>query len=69
MLLFDQHTHSLNSHERASISSVEEMCEGALLSGMAGIAVTDHYDLGRRTVEQVSRPSTPIPLGSAGTST
>jgi len=54
MLLYDQHTHSLHSHERASISTVEEMCRGAMENGMAGIAITDHYDLGRRPVEEVT---------------
>ena len=54
MLLYDQHTHSLHSHEKASISTVEEMCLGAMKNGMAGIVISDHYDLGRRPVEQVT---------------
>lgn len=53
MMLFDQHTHSLNSHEKASISTVEEMCEGALKCGLSGLTISDHYDLGRRQPEEV----------------
>lgn len=54
MPLYDQHTHSLHSHETASISTVAEMCIGAMKNGMSGITITDHYDLGRRPVEQVT---------------
>ena len=54
MLLYDQHTHSLHSHERACLSYVEEMCRGAMERGMSGIAVTDHYDLGRKPAELVT---------------
>lgn len=54
MPLYDQHTHSLHSHEKASISTVEEMCLGAMKNGMAGITISDHYDLGRRPEDQVT---------------
>lgn len=53
MLLFDQHSHSLHSHERACKSNIAEMCLGAMKNGMSGNAITEHYDLGRKPREEV----------------
>lgn len=47
MQLYDQHTHSIHSNEKEAISTVEEMCLGALEQGLAGLAVTDHCDMYR----------------------
>ena len=45
--LYDQHTHSIHSNEKEAVSSVEEMCLGALEQGFAGLAITDHCDMYR----------------------
>ena len=47
MRLYDQHTHSIHSNEKEAISTVEEMCLGALEQGFAGLAITDHCDMYR----------------------
>ena len=48
MLLYDQHTHSRNSHESNTVSTVEALCRAGEDAGLSGIAVTDHYDIRRR---------------------
>lgn len=47
MQLFDQHTHSIHSNEKEAVSSVEDLCLGALEQGFSGLAVTDHCDMYR----------------------
>ena len=54
MRLYDQHTHSRNSRESGTISSVEELCRSGMEAGLSGIVVTDHYDIRRRPREVVT---------------
>ena len=42
MKYYDMHNHSLHSHDAKSRISV--LCEIALQKGLAGFAVTDHFD-------------------------
>ena len=42
MYLYDYHTHSLNSSDGKS--SISEMCDRAIASGLKEIAVTDHFE-------------------------
>ena len=41
-MLFDCHTHSVNSD---GVNSVEEMCVSAIEKGIYGIMITDHADM------------------------
>ena len=41
-VLYDSHTHTTNSDGR---NTVEEMCQYAIASGVAGISITDHADM------------------------
>ena len=42
MKYYDMHNHSLHSHDAKS--RISALCEIALQKGLAGFAVTDHFD-------------------------